>query len=146
VKIAGQWVYLYRAIDQDGQVIDVLVSEKRDLAATRRFFLRALEHGPHPTEVTTDRAPVYPRVIEELIPAACHVIEQYTNNSVEADHERLKAPLRSMRGLKRRRLARVISTGHAFVQNLRRGHYELSVDIDPRHQLTAIFTELARAI
>jgi IS6 family transposase len=53
IKIAGRWVYLYRAIDQFGQVIDVLVSEKRDLAATRRFFTRALEHGPSPTEVTT---------------------------------------------------------------------------------------------
>ena len=45
VKVAGRWVYLYRAIDQYGQVIDVLVSEKRDLAATRRFFTRALDHG-----------------------------------------------------------------------------------------------------
>ena len=42
VKVSGRWVYLYRAIDQFGQVIDVLVSEKRDLAATRRFFIRAL--------------------------------------------------------------------------------------------------------
>jgi transposase-like protein len=140
-------VYLYRAIDQDGQVIDVLVSPKRDLAATRRFFTRALVHGPCPTEVTTDRAPAYPRVIEELIPAACHVTEQYANNPVEADHGRLKARLRSMRGLKRLRSARVISAGHAFVQNLRRGHYELGVDIDPRrHRLTAIFMELARAV
>ena len=48
---------MYRAIDQFGQVIDVLVSEKRDLVATRRFFTRALEHGPPPSEVTTDRAP-----------------------------------------------------------------------------------------
>jgi len=55
-KVAGRWVYLYRAIDQDGQVIDVMVSQKRDLAATRRFFTRALEHGLRPTEVTTDRA------------------------------------------------------------------------------------------
>jgi transposase-like protein len=111
------------AIDQDGQVIDVLVSPKRDLAATRRFFTRALVHGPCPTEVTTDRAPAYPRVIEELIPAACHVTEQYANNPVEADHGRLKARLRSMRGLKRLRSERVISAGRAFVQNLRRGHY-----------------------
>jgi DDE domain len=49
VKVAGRWTYLYRAIDQYGQVIDVLVAEKRDLAATRRFFSRALEHGPQPT-------------------------------------------------------------------------------------------------
>jgi transposase, IS6 family len=47
-KIAGRWAYLYRAIDQFGQVIDVMVCEKRDLAATRRFFTRALEHGPAP--------------------------------------------------------------------------------------------------
>ena len=52
-------MYLYRVIDQDGQVIDVLVSQKRDLAATRRFFLRALEHGRRPAEVTTDQAPAY---------------------------------------------------------------------------------------
>src|SRR5918992_5834447 len=63
----------YRTIDQFEQVIDVLVSEKRDLAATRQFFTRALEHGPSPTEVTTDRAPAYPRVLEELVPAASHV-------------------------------------------------------------------------
>src|SRR5947209_16802116 len=84
VKVAGRWVYLYRAVDQLGQVIDVLVSQNRDLAATRRFFTRALQHGSDPTEVTTDRAPAYPRVIEELIPAACHITEQYANNPVEA--------------------------------------------------------------
>jgi len=70
-------VYLYRAIDQDGQVIDVMVSQKGDLAATRRFFTRAFAHGLRPTEVTTDRASAYLRVIKELIPAACHVTEQY---------------------------------------------------------------------
>jgi transposase, IS6 family len=146
VKVNGRWVYLYRAIDQYGQVIDVLVSQKRDLATTRRFFTRALEHGAYPTEVNTDRAPAYTRVIEELIPAACHVTEQYSNNSIEADHGRLKARLRPMRSLKRLRSARVISAGHAFVQNLRRGHYELGPDIDRRHRLTAIFAELVHAI
>jgi hypothetical protein len=94
----------------------VLASEKRDLAATRRFFTRALEHGLHPSEVTTDRAPTYPRVLDELLPAACHVMDQYANNPIESDHGRLKARLRPMRGLKRLRSARVISTGHAFIQ------------------------------
>ena len=84
LKITGRWVYLYRAIDQFGQVIDVLVSEKRDMAATRRFLARALVHGPSPTEVTTDRAAAYPRVLDELIPAACHVTEQYANKTIEA--------------------------------------------------------------
>ena len=146
VKVAGRWVYLYRAIDQYGQVIDVMVSEKRNLAATRRFFVHALAHSLCPIEVSTDQAPTYPRVLDKLLPAACHVTEQYGNNSVETDHGRLKARLRPMRGLKQLRSARVIATGHAFVQNLRRGHYELGVDIDPRHRLTAVFVELARAI
>ncbi len=146
VKVAGRWVYLYRAIDQYGQVIDVLVAEKRDLAATRRFFTRALKHSPRPTEVSTDRAPAYPRVIDELLPAACHVMKQYANNTVEADHGRLKARLRPMRGLNTLRSAHLISTGHAFVQNLRRGHYELGADVDPRHRIPAAFTELAHAI
>jgi transposase-like protein len=57
LKVAGRWVYLYRAIDQHGQVIDVLAAPKRDLAATRRFFARALHVARGPTEVTTDRAP-----------------------------------------------------------------------------------------
>ena len=72
VKVAGRWTYLYRAIDQRGQVIDVLVSQRRDGAAARAFFTRALIHGPSPVEVTTDRAPVYPRVIDELAPVARH--------------------------------------------------------------------------
>ena len=146
VKVAGRWIYLYRAVDQSGQVIDVLVSQKRDLAATRRFFTQALQRAPQPSEVTTDRAPAYPRVLDELLPAAHHVTEQYANNPIEADHGRLKSRLRPMRGLKRLRSARVISTGHAFVQNLRRGHYELGVDADPQYRLAAAFTELALAI
>jgi transposase, IS6 family len=146
VKVSGRWVYLYRAIDQFGQVIDVLVSEKRDLEATRRFFTRALDQGPAPTEVTTDRAPAYPRVLDELLPAACHIMDQYANNPIEADHGRLKSRLRPMRGLKQLRSARVISAGHAFIQNLQRGHYELGFDVDPRHQIRRAFTELAFAI
>jgi transposase-like protein len=146
VKIAGRWVYLYRAIDQFGQVIDVLVSEKRDLTATRQFFTRALKHSPLPAEVSTDRAPAYSRALDELLPSACHIVEQYANNPVEADHGRLKARLRPIRGLHRLRSARVISARHAFVQNLRRGHYELAVHLHPHHRIPAVFTELALAI
>jgi transposase, IS6 family len=127
-------------------VIDVLAGEKRDLAATRRFFTRALGHAPRPSEVTTDRAPAYPRVVDELLPDAHHVLDQYANNRIEADHGRLKSRLRPMRGLKRLRTAQAISTGHALIQNLRRGHYELGVDADPSHRLAAAFTELANAI
>jgi IS6 family transposase len=124
----------------------VLVSEKRDIAATRQFFTRALEHGPRPTEVTTDRAPTYPRVLDELVPDACHVTEQYANNRIEADHARLKSRLRPMRGLKQLRCARVISTGHAFIQNIRRGHYELGAEEAVNLRVMAVFGELALAI
>ncbi len=93
VKVAGRWVYLYRAIDQFGQVIHVLVL--------------------HP---------------------------------IEADHGRVKSWLRPMRSVTQLRSARVISTGHAFVQNLRRGHYELEADTEPRHRLPAAFAELAGVI
>jgi transposase-like protein len=64
VKVAGRWIYVYRAVDQFGQVIDVLAAQKRDMATTRRFFTRATEHALRPAEVTTDRAPAYPRVLE----------------------------------------------------------------------------------
>ena len=75
------------------------MSAKRDLVAARRFFTRALRTGTIPAEVTTDRAAVYPRVIDELILSALHIVEQYANNPVEAGHGRLKARLRPMRGL-----------------------------------------------
>jgi len=61
VKANGRWTYLYRAIDQYGQVIDVWLSTRRDLSAARTFFTRALALGVL-VEVTTDRAPAYPRV------------------------------------------------------------------------------------
>jgi len=72
--------------------------------------------------------------------------ERYANNRVEADHGRLKARLRPMRGVKTFRSARVLATGHAFVQNLRRGHYDIATDAPAQHRLPAAFTELALAI
>jgi len=104
LKVGGRWCYLYRAVDQFGQVIDVLASPNRDAA------------------------------------------ERYGNNRVEADHGRLKARLRPMRGLKHLATAAVVAAGHAFVQNLRRGHYELGTDVAPELRLTAAFDELTLAM
>ncbi|MCK9930632.1 IS6 family transposase [Frankia sp. Mgl5] len=146
VKVAGRWTYVYRAVDQHGQVIDVLASTRRDQAAARRFFAAALSHGRRPAEVTTDKAPVYPRLLDELVPEACHVDATQENNRLEADHGRLKARLHPMRGLRRLRSVQTISAGHALVQNIRRGHYELAVDTDPHLRLAAAFTELARTV
>jgi transposase-like protein len=138
VRVAGRWRYMYRAIDQFGQVIDVFVSARRDAMAARRFFEQAIDATKVvPTEVVTDQAPVYLAVLEGLLPTAWHRTDRYGNNRVEADHGRLKARLRPMRGLKRDRSARVVITGHAFVQNLRRGHYELAVD-DPANRRVAV--------
>jgi transposase-like protein len=147
VKVAGQWRYVYRAIDQFGQVIDVFVSPRRDAAAARRFFERAIgTMGIAPVEVVTDHAPVYPAVLEELLPSAWHRTDRYANNQIEADHGRLKSRLHPMRGLKQDRNARIVITGHALVQNLRRGHYELAVEEPVARRLAVAFDELALAI
>ena len=90
-----------------------------------------------------------------MLSAACHVIEQYAHNAIEADHRRLTSRLRPLRGLPRLRSARVISAGHAFGQNLRRGHYDIATPINPinnarslvpRRELPAAFAELVLAI
>ena len=146
VKVSGVWRYVYRAVDQHGQVIGVFVSRRRDIASARRFFTTALAAHHAPAEVITDRAPALANVIEELIPAAFHYTGQYENNRCEADHGRLKARLRPMRGLKTDRTASVVIRGHAFVQNLRRGHYELGVETVPVYRLATAFDELRLAI
>ena len=96
--------------------------------------------------MVTDHAPVYPAVLEELLPAAWHRTDRYANNHIEADHGRLKARLRPMRGLKQDRSARVIIAGHALVQNVRRGHYELAVEEPTNRRLAVAFHELAVTI
>ena len=99
MKVAGRWRYVYRAVDQFGQVVDVFVSPRRDTTAARRFFERAIGTTKvTPVEVVTDHAPVYSGVLEELAPAAWQRTDQYANNRVECDHGRLKARLRPMRG------------------------------------------------
>ena len=127
-------------------MIDVLLSRRRDAAAARAFFSRARRCGPPPVELVTDRAPVYPRVVDELAPAARHVTEQYENNAIESDHGRLKARLRPMRGLKRLASARTIAAGHAFVQNLRRGHYAITTDLPVQDRVRVAFDDLALSL
>jgi IS6 family transposase len=146
VKVAGRWRYVYRAVDQHGQIIDVYVSPRRDTRAARRFFATALGDHGDPAEVVTDRAWTLRAVIDELMPVAFHDTARYANNRIEADHGRLKSRLRPMRGLKRDHTARVIVRGHALMQNIRRGHYELGVDARAHRRVAAAFTELARVI
>ena len=97
-------------------------------------------------EVTTGKAAVYPPVLEELVPSAGHWTEAYANNRMEADHGQLKRRLRPMRGLKTDQSARITIVGHAFIQNIRRGHYELGVDEPVTLRVMAAFDELTLAI
>ena len=146
VKVAGTWRYVYRAVDQHGQVIDVYVSARRDITAARRFFTTALTAHEHPDEVVTDLAHPLAHVIEQLLPTAFHNTDQYAHNRIECDHSRLKARLRPMRGLKCDRTAAVVIAGHAFLQNLRRGHYELGVEAAPMSRIAAAFHELPATV
>ena len=147
VRVAGVWRYVYRAVDQYGQVIDVYVSRRRNIPATTRFFETMLAGRDRPLEVTTDLAAPLLRVVDELLPDAFHDTTQYANNRIECDHGRLKARLRPMRGLRTDRTASTVIRGHAFVQNLRRGHYELGVEARRGClRLAAAFDELAIAI
>jgi transposase-like protein len=99
-----------------------------------------------PSEVVTNAAAVYPAVLDELLPSAWHHVEQYANYPIEADHGQLKCRLRPMRGLQTDRTAQVVIAGHAFVQNLRRGRYDIALDTPPATRLAAAFNGLARAI
>ena len=147
VKISGVWRYVYRAVDQHGQVIDVYVSQRRNTAVARRLFETSLRAHRRPSEVITDLAAPLLRVIDEVLFDVVHDTEQYANNRVETDHGRLKARLRPMRGLKRDRTASEVIRGHAFIQNLRRGHYELGINArSHRLRVAAAFDELAVVI
>jgi transposase-like protein len=81
-----------------------------------------------------------------LLPAAWHRTDRYANNRIEANNGRLKSRLRPMHGLQQDRSARVILAGHAFVQNVRRGHYELAAEAPVGQRLTVAFDDLALAI
>jgi transposase-like protein len=147
VKVAGRWRYVYRAIDQFSQVIDVFVSPRRDVKAACRFFERAIGTTKRaPVEVITDKAAACPAMLEELLPGAWHRTDRYANNHIGADHGRLKARLRPMRGLKQDRSLRVVIAGHALVQNVRRGHYELAVEAPVNRRVAVAFDELALVI
>jgi transposase-like protein len=129
------------------QVIDVFMSTRRDAAAARRFFKRAISTTKvTPIEVVTHRALAYLTVLDDLLEATWHRTERYANNRVEADHGRLKARLGPMRGLKQELSTSIVIAGHAFVQNLRRGHDELAVDEPVTQRVAVAFSELALAI
>jgi putative transposase len=102
VKVAGEWCYLYRAIDRDGTLVDVYLSETRDMAAAKAFLRSARSVTQvEPEQVTTDGHTSYPKAIaDELGTNVDHRTSQYKNNVIEQDHRGVKGRYRSMRGFK----------------------------------------------
>ncbi|GHO80147.1 hypothetical protein KSD_79180 [Ktedonobacter sp. SOSP1-85] len=100
VKVHGKWCYLYRAIDRDGNLVDSMLSQKRDMDAAKRFFKQALETVGHaPERVTTDGHDSYPRAIREVLGGeVLHRCNQYLNNRLEQDHRSIKQRYYPMRG------------------------------------------------
>ncbi len=143
-RLSGKWAYLYRAIDQDGQVVDVYFSERRNAGAAESFFERAIgETGVRPSRVTTDRAKCYPPALREVLPDVEHRCSKYLNNGLERDHGHLKQRLRPMRGFKSPASADVLTRGHALVRNLRNGFSTLTAGIPLHFRLVVAWHRLA---
>jgi transposase-like protein len=124
-KVAGKPAYVYRALDEHGQVVDVYVSTRRASADAITFFRRAIEAtGIVPDEVMTDGAAAYPPALAAALPPVAHETGKRVQQRIERDHQHLKGRLRPMRGFKTLAGARVVCRAHAFLRNLRRQCYE----------------------
>jgi len=138
IKVKGRWCYLYRAIDKDGQLIDSMLSPKRDLKAATRFFKRALDVvGHQPDRVTTDGYDVYPKAIEdELGEKVTHRTSQYLNNGLEQDHRGIKQRIRGMRGFKCFPAASRFCTAFDELRNYLRPRERMRQSVSPSVQRT----------
>ena len=143
----GRHAYIYRAIDEDGQVVDAYFSERRNAAAAQAFFERAMaETEVTPTRVTTDKAKCYPPALRAVLPGIEHRRSKYLNNGLERDHSHLKQRLYPMRGFKRDTCADTLARGHALIRNLRGGFSALSHTVPSNLRLAVAWPQLAQAI
>jgi len=147
IQISGKQHYLWRAVDQDGEVVDVFLQAKRDGAAARRFFRRMLRsHNGEPRKIVTDELRSYNVAHRELIFETIHSTEQYENNRAEQSHEATRVREGGMRRFKSMRQAQRFVAAHAAVSNLfnlgrhlvRAEHY--------RNLRVSAFTEWSRAV
>jgi len=119
VKIQGHRHYLWRAVDQDGEVVDVFLQKRRDGKAAKRFFKRLLKnHKGEPRRIVTDKLGSYRVAHRELIPEAIHDTTQYANNRAELSHELTRVRERGMRKFKSMEQAQRFLNAHAAVYNL----------------------------
>jgi putative transposase len=119
VKIQGKRHYLWRAVDQDGEVVDVFLQKRRDGKAAKRFFKRLLnKYKGEPRKIVTDKLRSYGVAHRELIPETIHDTSQYANNRCEASHEPTRVRERVMRKFKSVEQAQRFLNAHAAVYNL----------------------------
>ena len=147
MKINGKQHYLWRAVDQDGEVVDVFLQAKRDGTAAKRFFKRLLRsHGGEPRKIVTDKLRSYGVAHRELMPDVIYDNAQYANNRAEQSHEPTRVRERVMRRFKSVRQAQRFLGAHAAIYNLfnhgrhlvRAGHY--------RNLREGAFAEWSRAV
>lgn len=119
IKIDGRQHYLWRAVDQDGEVVDVFLQKRRDGAAAKRFFRRLLKkYQGEPRKIVTDKLRSYGVAHRELIPDAIHDTSQYANNRAELSHQTTRVRERGMRRFKSGQQAQRFLSVHAAVYNL----------------------------
>ena len=119
VKIQGVQHYLWRAVDQDGEVVDVFLQNRRDGKAAVHFFKRLLRvSSSEPRRIVTDKLQSYGVAHRELIPDTIHDTSQYANNRAELSHQPTRARERGMRRFKSRRQTQRFLSTHAAVYNL----------------------------
>jgi putative transposase len=119
VKIDGKQHYLWRAVDQDGEVVDVYLQKRRDGAAAKRFFKRLLKtHHGEPQKIVTDKLRSYSVAHQKLIPNAIHDTSQYANNRAELSHQPTRVRERGMRRFKSITQAQRFLGVHSAVYNL----------------------------
>jgi putative transposase len=119
VKIQGKQHYLWRAVDQDGEVIDVFLQKRRGGKAAKRFFKRLLKkHQGEPRKIFTDKLRSYNVAHREFIPGTIHDTSQYANNRCELSHEPTRVRERGMRKSKPMHQAQRFLSTHAAVYNL----------------------------
>ncbi len=119
MKIDGIQHYLWRAVDQDGEIVDVFLQRRRDGNAAKRFFNRLLKrHRNEPRKIVTDKLRSYGVAHRELIPDTIHDTSQYANNRAELSHQPTRVRERVMRRFKSLQQAQRFLTVHAAIYNL----------------------------
>ena len=147
VKINGKQHYLWRAVDQDVEVVDVFLQARRDGAAAKRFFKRLLRsHGGELRKIATDKLRSYPVAHREVMSGVIHETDRYANNQVEQSHEATRVRDRGMRKFKSGRQAQQFVTVHAAVQNLFNLGWHLVGAEHYRNLRFSAFSEWGRAV